>query len=392
MIFDSADYYFIDFQTDLPKEAAGTRIGMYLAWLTLRGLGGEGVNDCLDDLRARRISCADFLFDACDGKFTADDVNDEGKAFTEHYYTTQFNDDFDKVFAVQFSRTGYALDDSCNVPCHWHNYDRLALVLNRRLQEWRAQRDQIQWPVLPALDSVYATVLRALQPFMQANGFVHDPVNEPEMAEPPSPDRVGHLYCSAFPGGNHWLLPVVKSTPQGAITLALTLASRVDTVAERIRDHGLPEYFNDTPESHLPYTALLRLWQWLRGDPELLIEQDDDGNTALVLRGPQGLARTVLLLAQRCETVLGPLLDQLATVQGLDAVRCTRPLSESILYTDPYNRLPLSTAEAANNPRILELCDELEALCSDPQAPGGRFFYPNLMAHINLVRERNTRA
>lgn len=64
MIFDSADYYFIDFQTDLPKEAAGTRIGMYLAWLTLRGLGGEGVNDFLDDLRARRMSCADFLFDA----------------------------------------------------------------------------------------------------------------------------------------------------------------------------------------------------------------------------------------------------------------------------------------------------------------------------------------
>lgn len=389
MIFDSADYYFIDFQTDLPKEAAGTRIGMYLAWLTLRGLGGEGVNGYLGDLRARRISCADLLFDACDGKFGAQDVNDEGLAFTEHYYAAQFNGDFDAVFAGQFSRTGHDLDDSCSIPCSWHHFDRLALVLNRRLLDWRALRDQVAWPALPALDGVYAAVLRALQPFMQAKGFVHDPVNEPDMTDAPSPSRVGHLYCSDFAGGKHWLLIVVKSTPQGAISLALTVASRLDAVAERIRDHGLPEYFNDTAESPLPYTALLRLAQWLRGDPDLLVEADDDGNTALVLRGPQGLAKTVLLLAQRCETLLGPLLDQLATVQGLDAVRCTRPLSESILYTEPFNRFVLSTAEAAGNPRILQLCDELEALGSDPQAPGSRMFYPNLMAHIRLVRERN---
>lgn len=336
-----------------------------------------------------RISCADLLFDACDGKFGAQDVNDEGLAFTEHYYAAQFNGDFDAVFAGQFSRTGHDLDDSCSIPCSWHHFDRLALVLNRRLLDWRALRDQVAWPALPALDGVYAAVLRALQPFMQAKGFVHDPVNEPDMTDAPSPSRVGHLYCSDFAGGKHWLLIVVKSTPQGAISLALTVASRLDAVAERIRDHGLPEYFNDTPDSPLPYTALLRLPHWLRGDPDLPVEADDDGNTALVLRGPQGLAKTVLLLAQRCDTVLGPLLDQLATVQGLDAVRCTRPLSESILYTEPFNRFVLSTAEAAGNPRILQLCDELEALGSDPQAPGSRMFYPNLMAHIRLVRERN---
>lgn len=392
MIFDSADYYFIDFQTGLPKEAAGTRIGMYLAWITLRGLGGEGVNDYLDELRARRISCADFLFDACDGKFSTLEVNDEGRAFTEHYYEAQFNGDFNAVFAGEFSRTGHDLDDSCSVHCNWHNYDRLALVLNRRLQDWRARRDQVAWPALPALDGVYAAVLRALQPFMQAKGFVHDPVNEPDMTDAPSPERVGHLYCSDFPGGKHWLLVVLRSTPQNTVTLALTVASRLDAVAERIRDHGLPEYFNDTPESPLPYTALLRLPHWLRGDADLLVEADDHRETALVLRGPQGLAKTVLLLAQRCETVLGPLLDQLATVQGLDAVRCTRPLSDSILYTEPFNRLVLSTAEAARNPRILELCDELEALGRDPQAPGPRMFYPGLMAHIRLVRERNSAA
>ena len=392
MIFDSADYYFIDFQTDLPKEAAGTRIGMYVAWLALRGLGGESLEDYLPDLRGRRISCADFLFDACDGKFSTQDVNDEGLAFTQHYYEGQFDGDYREVFSGEFSRTGHELDDACSIACSWHNFDRLALVLNRRLLDWRAQRDQVAWPELPALDGVHAAVLRALQPFMRAKGFVHDPVNEPDMTDAPSPSRVGHLYCSDFLGGKHWLLVVVKSTPQNTVTLSLTVASRLDAVAERIRDHGLPEYFNDTADSPLPYTALLRLAHWLRADPQLIVEADDHGASLLVMRGPQGLARTVLLLAQRCETVLGPLLDQLATVQGLDAVRCTRPLSESILYTEPFDRLVLSTAEAAGNPRILELCDELEALGSDPQAPGSRMFYPNLMAHIGLVRSRHTPA
>lgn len=390
MIFDSADYYFIDFQTDLPKEAAGTRIGMYVAWLTLRGLGGEGLNGYLGDLRARRISCTDFLFDACDGKFSAEDVNEEGLAFTEHYYRGQFDDDYSEVFSGEFSRTGHDLDDSCSIACSWRNFDRLALVLNRRLLDWRAQRDQVVWPALPALDGVYSAVLRALQPFMQAKGFVHDPVNEPDMADAPSLTRIGHLYCSDFSGGKHWLLVVVRSTPQDTVTLSLTVASRLDAVAERIRDHGLPDYFNDTADSPLPYTALLRLAHWLRADPELIVEADDDGASLLVMRGPQGLAKTVLLLARRCETVLDPLLDQLATVQGLNAVRCTRPLSESILYTEPFNRFVLSTAEAAGNRHILDLCDELEALGSDPQAPGSRMFYPNLMAHIRLVRERNS--
>lgn len=217
MIFDSADYYFTDFQTDLPREAAGSRIGMYAAWIVLRGLGGEGVNSYSKDLRTRRTSCAEFLFHACDGKFSTHDVNEEGRAFTEHYYDRQFNSDFDATFAGEFSRTGHDVDDFCSVRCNWHNYDRLALVLNRRLQDWRAQRDQVAWPVLPALDKVYATVLRTLGPFMQAKGFVHDPVNEPDMIDAPSPERVGHLYCSNFSGGKHWLLVVVKSTRQGAI-------------------------------------------------------------------------------------------------------------------------------------------------------------------------------
>lgn len=392
MLFDSADYYFPDFQTGLAKEAAATHIGMYVAWLTLRGLGSEELSRYETDLRARRIRCADFLLDACDGKFAPTDANPEGLAFSQHYFTRQFENDYRAVFGDQFLRTGYALDDFCSVPGHWHNFDRMAMILNRRWMDWRAERGTqggVQPPTLSPPDRVLGLVLQVLGGFLTAEGFSHDPKNEPQMMDAPTPERAGRLFRMEHDGGRHWLLIVIKRTQQGAFALTLTVASCLDCVAERIRDHGLPEYFQDTLDDPLPYTALVRLYQWLRADPVLIVEADDDRNSQLVFRTPEELASSLPVLAQRCRSVLGPLLKQLSTVQGLDAVRCTHPLSESLLYTDPFNRLVLSTAEVARNPRILALCDELEALGRDPQAPGPRMFGAGLMAHIEQVRRRH---
>ncbi|MDR7151458.1 hypothetical protein J2W49_003434 [Hydrogenophaga palleronii] len=392
MLFDSADYYFPDFQSGLAKEAAATHIGMYVAWLTMRGLGSVELNGYVDDLRARRIRCADLLLDACDGKFAPTDVNAEGLAFSQHYFTRQYEIDYRSVLGDQFRRTGHALDDFCSVPGHWHNFDRMAMVLNRRWMDWRAERDkqgEAQSPALSPPDSVLGLVVHALIGFLDEEGLVHDRVNEPLMMDEPTPDRAGRLFRVDFEGGRHWLLVVVRRLPQGAFAITLTVASCLDRVAERIRDHGLPEYFQDTPDDPLPYTALVRLYQWLRADTELIVEADDDYNSRLVFRTPEAMRAGLPVLAQRCRTVLGPLLKKLGTVQGLDELRCTSPISESILYTDPFNRLVLSTAEVARNPRILSLCDELEALGRDPQAPGPRMFGAGLMAHINLVRSRH---
>ncbi|MGZ7153950.1 hypothetical protein ACXWOD_10695, partial [Streptococcus pyogenes] len=82
-------------------------------------------------------------------------------------------------------------------------------------------------------------------------------------------------------------------------------------------------YFQDSPDDPLPYTALVRLYQWLRADPALIVEADDNHNSQLVFRTPEELAAGLPVLAQRCRTVLGPLLKMLSTVQGLDALRCT---------------------------------------------------------------------
>jgi hypothetical protein len=391
MVIDSADYYFTDFETDLPKEAAGTRIGMYAAWLTLRGLGGKALNDYLTILIERKISCADFLFDATDGKLDSEDVNEEGLAFTRQYYDAQFNADFERIFANEFSRTGHAADDACSIPDTWLNYDRLALVLNRRWMDWKAERDSRPRPAMPALDEVFGQAIRALQRFLDANGFKHDPAAEAGMIDAPGPGRVGRVFSTQYPGGHHWLALILKTTAAGEVTLSLIIASCLAAVAERIRDHDLPDYFDVANEGDpLPYTAVLRLSQWLRRQQELLVEADDNRNGVIVFRRPDELVPKLALLAARAESMLSPLLAQLATVKGLDQLLCTRPLTDSILYTDPFNRLILSAAEVAGNPRLLELCDELEVLGQNPCAPGPRMFWAGLMAHVNQVRQRRS--
>lgn len=389
MIIDSADYYFIDFETDLPQEAAGTRIGMYAAWLTLRGLGSEGLNAYLDDLRARQISCADFLFDACDGKLGEQDLNEEGLAFSSHYYGTRFDTDYERVFESEFSQTGYAIDDACSIPDTWANFDRLAIVLNRRWMDWKAERDAQPRLPMPALDVVFGQVMRAVHGFLEAERFVHDPAAEAEMIEAPSPGRLGRVFVTHYHGGRHWLAVILKASPAGQCTLTLILASCLAVVAERIRDHDLPDYFDEArPGDPLPFTALLGLSQWLRTEQELLVEGDDNDRGVIAFRQPDDLAAKLTLLAARLQSELSPLLAKLATVKGLDELRCTRPLTASILYTDPFNRLVLSTAEVARNPSLLALCDELDALGKNPCAPGLRMYWASLDAHVRQVRDR----
>jgi hypothetical protein len=131
MSYDRADWHYGgDFPKDLPPEAGGTHIGMFLAWAILRGLEGELHRDAsahsLDAVRERRMTGRDFLMRECDEKFTDEDLNDEGNAFTEAYFQTDV--------------LGDSLPSLYHVEDTWANFDKLALVLDRRFAEWRRFR------------------------------------------------------------------------------------------------------------------------------------------------------------------------------------------------------------------------------------------------------------
>ncbi len=129
-----------EFPDDLPDEAGGTHTGMFLAWALLSGLAGEfhteDSPDAIPTLASRRMTPGQFFLNWCDGKFTDEDVNDEGNAFVQDYFDFEkgkYLSDYESTLAV-------GLPGAYHVPDTWENFDRLKPVLDRRLAEWRAAR------------------------------------------------------------------------------------------------------------------------------------------------------------------------------------------------------------------------------------------------------------
>jgi hypothetical protein len=138
MNYDDASWHYGgDFPRDLPQETEATHIGMFLAWALLSGWGGEiHAPEALQKLRSRSVTPGAFFMSECDGKLTAEDLNDEGNAFAFEYYppeTGQFVTDYDAAL-------GGALPDLYHVADSWVNFDKIKLVLDRRFQEWKEAR------------------------------------------------------------------------------------------------------------------------------------------------------------------------------------------------------------------------------------------------------------
>ena len=86
------------------------------------------------NLRARRRTGRDFLFELGNEKLTENDLSPEGRAFTEHYYYDDNEDDF-AVFDTD-EENMYEVDWT------WSNHDKLSPVMDRRFAEWKASRAQ----------------------------------------------------------------------------------------------------------------------------------------------------------------------------------------------------------------------------------------------------------
>lgn len=121
-----------NFPKDLPAKAGATHTGMFFAWALLSGLAAEDFPDDLSRLRDRRITPGAFFL-ACSGKFTDEDLNDEGNAFAAAYFDLQkgkYITDYEATFGKD-GPTLYHVADS------WENYDRIAPLLDDRFKAWR---------------------------------------------------------------------------------------------------------------------------------------------------------------------------------------------------------------------------------------------------------------
>lgn len=141
MIYDDATWHQgDDFPSDLPPEAAATHSGMFLAWALFTGLGGDHHHidspDELEHLHARKLTPGTYFLVVCDGKFTPEDLNAEGNAFTRAY----FQHEGATFFTDYHEYVAKGLPSDYHVADNWSSFDKLAPVLDRRLANWRRGR------------------------------------------------------------------------------------------------------------------------------------------------------------------------------------------------------------------------------------------------------------
>jgi len=140
--FDRADWHSGDlrYPRDLPPEAAGTHLGMLLAWAILRRrISAEhepapGVRA----VRRRATTGRDFLFAACDGALRAQDLNEEGAAFARVYFQDGRGNIRRDGYLADYERVlGGELADLYRVADTWPNFDLLAKVIDLRFDQWQ---------------------------------------------------------------------------------------------------------------------------------------------------------------------------------------------------------------------------------------------------------------
>ena len=137
VIYDDAVYHqgATSFLTKrLNPHNGGTHIGMYLAWVILNRLESfqlrQAAASPVEEVRSKQMSGRDFLFSHCEGKLTSDALNKEAQAFTAVYYEAEYLRDYEDILVAKATAT-YMVEDS------WANYERLAVVMDRRLRDYR---------------------------------------------------------------------------------------------------------------------------------------------------------------------------------------------------------------------------------------------------------------
>lgn len=140
MKYDDASWHYGgDFPKDLPIEAGATHTGMFVARALLSGFAGDiytsGFPNEIPRLLSRLVTPGLFFLESCDGKFTDDDLNEEGNEFAQAYFDFQKG----KYIADYESTLGVGLADLYHVRDTWENFDRPKPVLDLRYAEWRAK-------------------------------------------------------------------------------------------------------------------------------------------------------------------------------------------------------------------------------------------------------------
>lgn len=138
MKYDDASWHYDgDFPKELPREAGGIHMGMFLAWLIVSHLESNSLKEnaakSLEAVRHRQMTGNEFLFKECDGKLTDEEINEEGNSFAKYYFEAEdapYLDDYDEALAKELPSLYYVSDT-------WENFDKLKKLIDQRFTAWK---------------------------------------------------------------------------------------------------------------------------------------------------------------------------------------------------------------------------------------------------------------
>jgi len=145
MKYDDASWHYDstpEFEDEERWAVAAAHIGVYLKWCLIQGWAGElhtkdeADQAIVEQVQAGNMTGADFLMQQCDGKFTNEDLNDEGNAFTAYYYADIYPEDLESV----------ARDAILSAPESEYDFPALSEIIDRQYAEWFAENPLVAPP------------------------------------------------------------------------------------------------------------------------------------------------------------------------------------------------------------------------------------------------------
>ncbi len=148
---DRADWHYGgDYPKGLPPENGGTHIGVYISWIIDNDLVGtlhlEDSMQGIEDIKARKITGRDFLFDYCAEKFREEDLSAEGLAFTKYYYQNLKSSEAPGRYLEDYEKSlGSELESLYEISNSWENYDIMADQINTAYRSWKNKGNKKKW-------------------------------------------------------------------------------------------------------------------------------------------------------------------------------------------------------------------------------------------------------
>lgn len=346
MKYDDAEFYFIDFKSDLPNEHGGRHIGVFLEWAIRRGRASAELMAQRPALLAGETSGLGLLFDDCDGKLLDTDLDDVGNAFAREAYARWCLSDFARIMG---QTEDASLDDLFGA-------DVTPLLHARLLRQWDVRyADWLRPSGVPGIAVMMERLLAPVRPVLEAAGFANIADGDSGWRRGVAVERHA-LFERTLARGLLRVQLTTTDVPGAFRGVQLDAYAHDDPLldgicAEKRLDMGVASEAMDY--AVIPFARLAEGWD----DPMRGTVPQDNG---FWIFHEAELELLAAWLAQRLRTFVLPALRELDGIDGLALAYCAHPGSASLIHQprDPYPML--LAAEQARHPRLRQILTDTE--------------------------------